>query len=1357
MSRIPLRQGEIVVAPNCKYIIDTVIGDGANGVVYDAHYYDSINLPHTVKLKECYPYGDSIARNGTELKWENEEIKQTRLAAFKHSYEKLMVRQNSNFTVHVFDLFETNGTSYVAMDANDGLTFDKTNSLSLEEVLKTVKLLAYVVGEYHKNGYLHLDVKPSNFLVYPRPSEHIVLFDLDTVTAIKDIERGIIKCVPYSKDWAAPEQMLGKISKLCPATDIYSIGAILFQKIMGRVVTNDDTGIFADWVFTGEMFEKVNPKIKRLLCEIFRKTLAANVKRRYKSADELIEVLDKAIEAARQKQYIVSDRVVSGINFVGRREDIQTIHERFADGARAVFVHGFMGIGKTELARKYAEIYAPEYDAVIFRFYSNSLSHLLSHISVANSDKEIDFESLKKLCNSSKVLFIIDNFDVDDDKDLETLLEVNADFLITTRNDFSEYFASPKISIYEIEELPTSELFVVFKNEYGRETTAEEEEIIIDIIERFQNWTFIVPIVAKYLLSSGTSIKEYSKIIERNGFSSFGDDSEKIRFRKDGQAFQKTQMDMLRYCFNMEYLTEKHKSVLRNLFCLKENSHLTKSKYKLFTSESNLNALNELVFLNWVKYDKQEDKLNLHPAVCDLIQADLEITNETVPGIYAYVQKQFDRLKDYNSIQEATDFTYALLIYTNIDDTEENQKQLYIKLGEFIVKYFFTDMQGMYKLLFESSDESTWYVVSSSVLPKMRANYFEWLQGQMNEDEIGSIMSVFISIYALNLAIHIFYFIERKINEDEIVSNFFEFNFTENDNINNNNIEIKNAIMNLIPLSMYVTVRERCSFDKDGNFLGIQSFGLGNLCLKDYSYNFYTTSQAIKTIHAFQEVGIQSEDISDFLTSIALPQGLHILDVDELYSLLNERIIVMDNSLGRFRFWETDRDTLLSYNLLSEEEYTALYQSYKKEHWTKKAKAWHESVEQAINKTSNPFPIYKLLLNWEYNEQIIKNFQTAELVKHNIIARIADDERLSNEERKQLLLFIPSEQLSQQRFPKTNRQVQWFMGRYKHSLTLYANCLSCGLKAFPYQELPIRIRIDILISALIIRRCLRIDIVDVEGLLLEEIREENIPYFYSLLNIADLIRQGGQIKRSQQIKNKILDIVEQADLSSLSEIDIQLLDFIMTPLAIKYHRQVISDNMKRYITSLRCFYHLDLLSSSEVSQRSRNNISYYFLDEYIAVIALDAYKKLHGNSNITKYELKLSEINEKYDNVITAYENLLNDNIDLLIQYSNENYGMIFNYPANSEYKIQTIHHISPYWAMEFYESLDCQVWIGILYLVAMCYDSISITNPLTEGLMMLTENDNFSISKEELDEVCNNLIRLQPKAKQDIEKYHKS
>jgi serine/threonine protein kinase len=200
---------------------------------------------------------------------------------------------------------------------------------------------------------------------------------VDSVTPIAALASGKVKCVSYSKGWAAPEQMHGRIDKLCPATDIYSIGAILFQKVMGRAIENEDIGIFADWDFDGEMFDDVNPAIKRLLREIFKKTLAANAKRRYQTANELIDALDETLKVAEQEVYLVNEDVISEVEFVGRSSDIANMHNLFANGTKAIFLHGFGGVGKTALARRFAELYASEYDCVQFHRYTKDLSTII--------------------------------------------------------------------------------------------------------------------------------------------------------------------------------------------------------------------------------------------------------------------------------------------------------------------------------------------------------------------------------------------------------------------------------------------------------------------------------------------------------------------------------------------------------------------------------------------------------------------------------------------------------------------------------------------------------------------------------------------------------------------------------------------------------------------------------------------------------------------------------------------------------------------------------------------------------------------------------------------------------------------
>lgn len=353
MKRLPLNKDDVVQLNSRLYTIESVIGDGATCIVYSAYYRDRLGLKHRVNLKECYPYIANISREQQVLTWNAEEERDQWLDSFQNAYEKLMAWQNAYDTVNVFDLCEANNTLYIIMNADKGKTFDKDHPESLRDILNTVKLLAHSVGRYHENGYLHLDVKPSNFLVYPRPSEHIVLFDLDSVTSMDDIREGKVKGVSCSEGWAASEQKQSKISRLCPATDIFAIGAILFEKVMGRQVEASDMGVFAEWNFEGELFEDVNPKIKRLLREIFHKTLAANSKRRYQTTEDLEGAIEKALGAC-ASPFLQPDYPANTGGFVGRKQELNQISEAFAAGAHLVALKGIGGIGKSEIAKQYA-------------------------------------------------------------------------------------------------------------------------------------------------------------------------------------------------------------------------------------------------------------------------------------------------------------------------------------------------------------------------------------------------------------------------------------------------------------------------------------------------------------------------------------------------------------------------------------------------------------------------------------------------------------------------------------------------------------------------------------------------------------------------------------------------------------------------------------------------------------------------------------------------------------------------------------------------------------------------------------------------------------------------------------------
>lgn len=631
-----------------EYVIDSVIGDGANSIVYGAHYIDSDNGYHSVRLKECYPYTSNIKRLNDVLIWENEPQKRDDINKFKNAYHKLLDMQNnsniSNATAHTFDLIEANGTLYSVMDTTVGETFDKDKTSSLIDILKTIRALSKVVGEYHNNGYLHLDIKPSNFLTIPETRELVVLFDVDTVMPMADIPTGQINYVPFSNNWAAPEQMQGKIIKLCPATDIFSIGAILFEKVMDRKFNNEDMAPFVNWNFQGEMFDKVNPKIKPLLSEIFHKTLSANIKRRFMSCDELIAVLDEAIKIlVAGKPFIIGSCPASLNNFIGRKQDIEEIKSTLKH-KNDIFVYGIAGTGKTELAKKYAELFKRDFDTVVFCKYDNSLISTLRNITIENADysesTDVDFinKELPKLVDD-KLLIILDNFDVDIDQEeyLKDFLNLNCKKIITTRTNFHGINSS----IYELKNLENEECFDLFiQHSKIEKLTEKDKKSLIDILERIAYNTYFITILAKRMYEKNIPFDRLCNEVESKLLKKSG----KIVTYKDGKQNNKTIYEIAKTLFNMDGFSEDEFSVLRNLYMLRWRTVTIKDYEKIACYnadedfiENKKDALNKLERLGWVLNSNDASRqIYLHPIVLELAFEELHPSVDNCSEIAKY-------------------------------------------------------------------------------------------------------------------------------------------------------------------------------------------------------------------------------------------------------------------------------------------------------------------------------------------------------------------------------------------------------------------------------------------------------------------------------------------------------------------------------------------------------------------------------------------------------------------------------------------------------------------------------------------------------------------------------------------------
>jgi serine/threonine protein kinase len=158
-----------------------------------------------------------------------------------------------------------------------------------------VETLARTIQVAHERGIVHRDLKPANILLTPDGSPKITDFGLAKRldAASQNTNTGAILGTP---SYMAPEQASGKTRVIGPATDIYALGAILYELLTGRPPFKGETSIET---LMGVMSEdaippsKLQRSVPRNLESICMKCLEKKPQHRYASAAELADDLHR--------------------------------------------------------------------------------------------------------------------------------------------------------------------------------------------------------------------------------------------------------------------------------------------------------------------------------------------------------------------------------------------------------------------------------------------------------------------------------------------------------------------------------------------------------------------------------------------------------------------------------------------------------------------------------------------------------------------------------------------------------------------------------------------------------------------------------------------------------------------------------------------------------------------------------------------------------------------------------------------------------------------------------------------------------------------------------------------------------
>ena len=283
-TEFPVKSASSAPAGFADYEHLTEIGRGGMGVVYQAHQR-SLNRDVALKMmvRGVFASPDDLRRFRTEAE-----------SAAKLTHPHI---------VSVYEVGEQAGLPYFSMQLIDGETLAERisrNPLAPREAAALLIPVCRAISYAHRSGVLHRDMKPSNILMdrsgHPYVSDFGLARIVEKAQGLQPLGLGHTRsgAILGTPGYMAPEQAVGDPSQIGPATDIYSLGAVLFAMLTGRPPFQCASP--ADAVIMALEHEPppprmLNPAIDVDLEMIVLKALQKPADLRYSTADELADDL----------------------------------------------------------------------------------------------------------------------------------------------------------------------------------------------------------------------------------------------------------------------------------------------------------------------------------------------------------------------------------------------------------------------------------------------------------------------------------------------------------------------------------------------------------------------------------------------------------------------------------------------------------------------------------------------------------------------------------------------------------------------------------------------------------------------------------------------------------------------------------------------------------------------------------------------------------------------------------------------------------------------------------------------------------------------------------------------------------
>ena len=277
-----------------QFTVQRYLNAGGFGITYLAH--DSLN--RKVVIKECFPGAMCWRTEGTvRLRSKSYEMDFERVIELFEREARALAQLQHPGIVGVHQIFQDNGTSYMAMDYVDGpdlFEVLETNpeTFEPEKTRRILQDLLAALSYVHENGMLHRDISPDNILLTSDGLPVLIDFGAAREDAVRATR--ILSRIHTVKDGYSPQEFYLAGSPQDMSSDLYALAATVYHLIAGRPPPNSNHRLAAVAQNQADPYVPLTGNItgydERFLAAV-DKCLSLFAKDRLKSAEEWTQAI----------------------------------------------------------------------------------------------------------------------------------------------------------------------------------------------------------------------------------------------------------------------------------------------------------------------------------------------------------------------------------------------------------------------------------------------------------------------------------------------------------------------------------------------------------------------------------------------------------------------------------------------------------------------------------------------------------------------------------------------------------------------------------------------------------------------------------------------------------------------------------------------------------------------------------------------------------------------------------------------------------------------------------------------------------------------------------------------------------